>query len=105
MSTALSHVASLISPDMNIDMIVLCTHEAAVGHQRHQIDLASNNIVAQLIRRFCADDHICNQLVRTAYNDFATTQFLTQICAKPKRMNSLRGCLKLAVVKISGERS
>jgi hypothetical protein len=85
-------------------MVILCTHSSdaatfgswklQVGRQRHKIEPASNNIVAQLIRRFCADDHIYNQLLRTAYNDFATTQFLTQICAKPKRMNSLHGCLK-----------
>jgi hypothetical protein len=60
-------------------MVILCTHlsgAAAFGSLQPAAcrpSATSNepgrvNIVAQLIHRFCADDHSCYQWLREAYN-------------------------------------
>jgi hypothetical protein len=79
MSTVQSSAAILISPDLNIGMVILYTHlsgaatfgsfmtadcrPSATSNER------AESIVAQLIHRFCADDHNCNQWRRAAYNE------------------------------------
>jgi hypothetical protein len=95
MSMALSSMVILISPDLNIGMVILCTHSLHVGHRRHQVEPNTSrraDIVAQLIGGFRGDDHNCNQWLHAAYNDSPSTQFLTQICAEHERMNSQLGC-------------